>query len=272
MSGFGRLLVIITGTGIVALSCSFVRFPVTALGVSSSIFKAGALLLLEYSLGYDGEVKDNIPLSPRTPVPASPLITNGLTLKPRLSFGNHWPNDLRVARDLAGIISILCFILSASFESLKRYEMVYRPQEGPLDVKAAELPPVKTLYNNWDVRQDVLGVLFEAVRSALMLLLVSTAALSTISLHFKLGAFRLRFAYFTIVEYLFAPRDASSFNLAAQFTILYLHHLCGSLRRSFSSVCPAACHLLKQIYFMRTYHNPHVKYNVDHNVNHITYI
>jgi hypothetical protein len=161
-SGLRRLLLITTGTGIVALSCSFVRFPVTALGVSSTIFKACSLLLLECSLSYDEDVRDHSPNAP-----------NGLLNKPAPSIENHAEDDLRVTRDLAGVIALLCFFLSISFESLRSYDMVYRPQEGPVDSKTRQLPPVKTIYYNWDVGADVVGIIFETTKAFAMLLMVS---------------------------------------------------------------------------------------------------
>jgi hypothetical protein len=103
-SGIKRLLLIVTGTGIVALSCSFVRFPVTALGVSSTVFKACSLLLLESSLSYNEDERDHAPNAP-----------NGLLHKPAPSIEDHTEDHICVARNFAGIVAILCFLLSISF-------------------------------------------------------------------------------------------------------------------------------------------------------------
>jgi hypothetical protein len=169
-SGIRRLILIITGTGLVALSCSFVRFPVTALGISGTIFKACSLLLLECSLSYNQDERDH-----------APNATNGLLLKPVPRVEDHAQDDIRVARDLAGVVALLCFLLSISFESLRNYDMIYRPQQGPVDSMTEQLPPVKTIYYNWDVGADAVGILFETAKAFAMLFMVCLIFLSSSS-------------------------------------------------------------------------------------------
>jgi hypothetical protein len=53
--------------------------------------------------------------------------------------------------------------------------MVYRPQEGPVASQTAQLPPVKTIYYNWDFGADFLGVLSETMKVFAMLFMVRLA-------------------------------------------------------------------------------------------------
>jgi hypothetical protein len=162
-SGIKRLLVVLTGTAIIALSRSFVRYPVTALGVSSTIFKASALLLLESALSVSHDGKET-----------GSSASNGLLLqKPLLDPQKTEEEDVRLVRDLAGVVAVMSFLLCASFENLRSYDMIYRPQEGPVVSTTSQLPPVKTIYYNWDVGADLVGVLFETARALAMLLMVS---------------------------------------------------------------------------------------------------
>lgn len=164
VDGIKRLLVIVTGAAIVALSRSFVRFPVTALGVSSTILKGCALLLLESSLSYRQEERHHESDEP-----------NGLLQKPSKGPQEVLEDDVRVTRDVAGITTVVLFLLCMSFENLRSYDMVYRPQEGPVDSRTAQLPPVKTIYYNWDVGADFMGVFFESLKAFSMLFMVRCA-------------------------------------------------------------------------------------------------
>jgi hypothetical protein len=161
-SGLKRLLLVLTGTAVVALSRSFVRFPVTALGVSSTIFKACALLLLESALSCTHDEREHVSNG-----------SNGLLQKPGLDPRKAEEEDVRLVRDLAGVVAIMSFLLCISFENLRRFDMIYRPQEGPVPSSNGQLPPVKTIYYNWDVGADVVGVLSETARAFVMLLMVS---------------------------------------------------------------------------------------------------
>lgn len=161
-SSIKRLLLILTGVAIVALSRSFVRFSVTALGMSSTIFKAFALLLLEASLSYSHDGREH-----------TPNVPNGLLQKPGASSQDMVEDDIRIVRDLAAVVTVISFLLCVAFENLRSYEMVYRPQEGPVDSKTAQMPPVKTIYYNWDVSADFVGVIFESAKAFAMLLMVS---------------------------------------------------------------------------------------------------
>ena len=161
-SGIKRLIFILTGAAIVALSRSFVRFPVTALGVSSTILKGCSLLLLESSLSYR---QDERHLESDEP--------NGLLQKPSKGVRELMEDDVRTTRDVAGVVTVVLFLLCISFENMRSYDMVYRPQEGPVDSRTAQLPPVKTIYYNWDVAADFLGVSFESLKAFSMLFMVS---------------------------------------------------------------------------------------------------
>jgi hypothetical protein len=72
------------------------------------------------------------------------------------------------------VVTIISFLLCICFENLRRYDMIYRPQEGPVDSRTTKLPPVKTIYYNWDIGADVLGILFETTKAFAMLFMVSS--------------------------------------------------------------------------------------------------
>ena len=162
--GIRRLIAVLTGAAVIASSRSYVRFPVTALGMSGTILKACALLLLECSLSSKQVEKHHESEEP-----------NGLLQKPVRSAQEPVEDDVRVIRDLAGVIAVASFLLCISFENLRRYDMVYRPQEGPVSSQTAPLPPVKTIYYNWDLGADFLGVLSETMKAFAMLFMVSSA-------------------------------------------------------------------------------------------------
>lgn len=163
--GIKRLIVILTGAAVVASSPSYVRFSVTALGVSGTIFKACALLLLECSLSSKHTEKHHHESEE----------PNGLLQKPVRSVQEVIEDDLCVVRDLSGVIAVASFLLCISFENLRRYAMVYRPQGGPITSQTAQLGPVKTIYYDWDLGADFLGVLLELLKAIAMLFMVSSA-------------------------------------------------------------------------------------------------
>lgn len=195
-----------------ALSCAFVRFPVTALGTSSTVFKACSLLLLEHSLGYDED--DRVHAS-NTP--------NGLLHKPTPNSEDHALEDFRVARDFAGTIAILSFLLSLAFESLKRYSIVYKAQQGAVGEIAEKLPRVRTLYNNWDAGADGVGIVWETVKVVALLLMVRRMIFPSLQAQKRdlrptnqgTGAFNLRTSYKVLLRQAAATATSVSRNAVA---------------------------------------------------------
>jgi hypothetical protein len=51
--------------------------------------------------------------------------------------------------------------------------MAFRPKEGPVPSSTAPSPPVKTIYYDWEVGADFVGVVFEVAKAIAMLLVVS---------------------------------------------------------------------------------------------------
>lgn len=163
-TGTIRLLIITTGTSVVALGCAFVRFHIGVLGICSVLFTAGALLLLEYSLNHDEEGRHSPPTTP-----------NGLTVKPAPQLSEEVSEEAMITmRDMAAAVAVICCIASISSENFKRYEWTYRPQSGPIDSQNANLKLVMVLYNQWNSTDDLIGIIFGVAQALLLTAMVST--------------------------------------------------------------------------------------------------
>jgi hypothetical protein len=125
------------------------------------MFTACALLLLEQALGHgedDGDGHFNT--------------SNGLIHKLPYRAEDRAEEIWAAVRDMAGVIAVVCLVVSLNFESFKRYQWTWMPQLGPADSKTGELGEVRVLFNRWNAMADFLGIIFETAKAILLTITV----------------------------------------------------------------------------------------------------